>query len=133
MAFDTPINSNDQSFDRVLNAGLPVLAVFSAGAPDAAMEEALKQIAKEHSGSLLVAKIRVEENPALVKRFSIRMPSLISFRDGNEYSRAEMPTVADVRAHLEYLLGRGPKPVGRQADMARPGSDTAHANGDTHP
>src|SRR5437762_7867510 len=103
MAFDTLINSNDQSFDRVLNAGLPVVGVFSAGAPDAALEDVLKTSAKANSGNLLVAKIRAEENPNLVKRFSIRAPTLLTFRDGNEYSRAEMPGAADARAHIEYV------------------------------
>lgn len=133
MAFDTPINSNDQSFDRVLNAGLPVVGVFSAGAPDAALEDVLKSSAKGDSGNLLIAKIRVEENPNLVKRFSIRAPTLITFRDGKEYSRVEMPGAAEARAHIEYVVGRGPKPKGRQAaDDGRP-STSSSPNGDGHP
>lgn len=119
MAFDTPINTNDQSFDRVLRAGLPVVAVLSAGTPDGAMEDALKQVAKANEGKLLVAKIRAEENPALVQRFSVRAPTLITFKDGNEYSRAEIPASDQVQAHVAYLLGRGPKPAERTAP-ARP-------------
>jgi thioredoxin 1 len=110
MTFDTPINSNDQSFDRVLRAGLPVLAMFSAGALDRALEDALKPIAKTNAGKLIVVKIRADENPKLVQRFAIRAPTLLTFQSGNEYSRAEMPSAGDVRAHVEYLLGRGAKP-----------------------
>lgn len=138
MAFDTPINSNDQSFDRVLRAGLPVVALLGAGAPDAAMEDALKQLAKANVDKLLVAKIRADENPALVQRFSVRAPTLITFKEGNEYSRAEMPNPDEARAHTDYVLGRGPKPAGRpapqpraetpRADPSRP--DTSPANGD---
>lgn len=110
MAFDTPLHSNDQSFDRVLRAGLPVLALFSAGAPDTAMDNVLKQIAKTEAGKLIVAKIRADENPQLVQRFSLRAPTIITFKNENESSRAEMPNAADVRAHAEFLLGRAPLP-----------------------
>lgn len=120
MPFDTPINSNDQSFDRVLGAGLPVLALYTAGAPDSALDDVLKQIAKTESGKLLVAKIRIEENPALVKRFALRAGSLITFRDGKEYSRAEMPGPDAVRAHAAYLLGSGPKPAAPPPPAAEP-------------
>ncbi len=110
MAFDTPLNSNDQSFERVLRAGLPVLALFSAGAPEAAMEDALKQIAKAEAGKLIVVKIRADENLNLVQRFAIRAPTLITFQNESEQSRAEMPTPNDVRAYAAYALGRAPKP-----------------------
>lgn len=120
MAFDTPINSSDQSFDRVLRAGLPILAVFSAGAPEAALEDALKQLAKTNAGTLLITKIRADENPNLVQRFAIRAPTLITFKNENEWSRAELPNAADARAHADYLLGRGAKPEGRQTTDHRP-------------
>ncbi len=132
MTFDTPINSNDQSFDRVLRAGLPVLAVFSAGAPEAAMEDALKQLAKANAGNLLVAKIRADENPQLVQRFAIRAPTLLTFKNENEYSRAEMPNATEARAHTEYVMGRGGKPDGRQTADDRPRGDGARAQ-DTQP
>ncbi len=127
MAFDTPINSNDQSFDRVLSAGLPVLAVFSAGALDSALDDVLKQIAKNESGKLLVAKIRLEENPALVGRLNLRAGSVITFRDGKEYSRAEMPVPDIVRAHTAYLLGRGPQPAAPPRPAAEPAGPAAQA------
>ncbi len=120
MAFDTPLNSNDQSFERVLRAGLPVLALFSAGAPDAAMEDALKQIAKSEVGKMIVAKIRADENPTLVQRFSLRAPTVITFKNENESSRAEMPLAADVRAHAEFLLGRAPSPESPPPQRAEP-------------
>lgn len=124
MAFDTPINSNDQSFDRVLQAGLPVLALFSAGAPDTAIEGTLKQIAKADAGKLLVAKIRADENPKLVERYALRGPSLLTFKEGTEAGRAEMPTADQIKAYSEYLLGRGPKP----AAPPPPRAETARAS-----
>lgn len=110
MPFDTPINSNDQSFDRVLRAGLPVLALFNQGAPDAALDDVLKSLAKTESGKLIVAKIRTDENPTLAKKYNIRGTTLITFKGEAESSRADFPSSADARAHAEYLLGRAPKP-----------------------
>src|SRR5262245_13741630 len=111
MAFDAPINTNEQSFDRVLHAGLPVLTLFAAGAREAGLGDALKQVAKADSGKSLVAKVRAEETPQLVQRYSVRAPTLISFKDETEQSRTEFPSAADVRAHADYVLGRGPKPA----------------------
>ncbi len=129
MGFDTPINSNDQSFDRVLKAGLPVLSVLTAGAPAAPLQDALKQLAKSNADKLLVVQVRADENPGLVQRFAVRAPTLITFKDGTEYSRVEMPTADDARAHAEYLLGRGPKP----AAAPPPAASSAAANGADKP
>ncbi|HZQ08410.1 MAG TPA: thioredoxin [Anaerolineae bacterium] len=110
MPFDTPLNTNDQSFDRVLKAGLPLVTMFLSGTTDSALDDALKSLAKTNAGNLLVAKVRIDENPQLVQRYSIRAPTVITFKEGNEHSRAENPSPADVRAHADYVLGRGPKP-----------------------
>ncbi len=110
MPFDTPLNTNDQSFDRVLKAGLPLVTLFFSGTTSSALDEVLKSLAKANAGNLLVAKVRIDENPQLVQRYSIRAPTVITFKDGNEYSRAENPSPADVRAHADYVLGRGAKP-----------------------
>lgn len=124
MPFDTPLNSNAQSFDRVLGAGLPVLAIFFTGALDSAREDALKALAKEHAGALLVAKIRADENPTLAQKHAVRTTTALTFQSGSEYSRAENPSADDLRAHAAYALGRGPKPPGRTTtDDRRPGAD----------
>jgi len=111
VSFDTPLNTNDQAFDRVLRAGLPVVALFFSGPLDPARDTALKTLAKENAGKLLVAKIRADENAMLAQKYSIRAPTLIAFKNGDEHSRAENPTANDLRAHAEYVMGRGPKPA----------------------
>lgn len=114
MAFDTPLNSNEQSFDRVLRAGLPVLAIFFNGALDATREEALKTLAQGNAGKLLVAKIRADENPALAQRYAIRTVTALTFQNGDEFSRAENPSSDELRAHAAYVMGRGAKPDDRR-------------------
>ncbi len=124
MAFDTPLNSNDHSFDRVLAAGLPVLAVFHGEtlAPD--LEDALKTLARDNAGKLLVVQVRLDENPALVRRFAISAPTLLTFKGGQETSRMVRAAAADARAHADYVLGRGPKPA-----APPPTAGPAHADG----
>jgi thioredoxin 1 len=132
MTFDTPINSNDQSFDRVLKAGLPVVTLFSSLPPGTAMEEALKNLAKTDAGKLLVAKLRIDENPNLTMQYGIRGATVVSFKDGHESSRAENPAPAEIRAHADYVLGRGPKPAGPQP-ATLPRQEKAAADGATAP
>lgn len=133
MAFDTPLNTNDQSFDRVLRAGLPVLTLISGGAPDSSLDDALKQVAKADSGNLLVARVRAEENPGIVRRYGVRGSTLLTFKDADEQTRAEVPTASDVRAHADFLLGRGAKPQPRPSAPPTQTSDNGHGASDGHP
>lgn len=124
MSFDTPLNSSTQSFGRVLDAGLPVLAIFFTGALDAARDDALKTLAKANAGALLVAKIRADENQALAQKYALRTTAALTFRDGKEFSRVENPSADALRAHASYVLGRGPKPESappRRAERAEQG------------
>lgn len=133
MAFDTPLNTNDQSFDRVLRAGLPILAVWQNGATDSALDAALKALARDQAGQLIVAKIRADENPELVKKYAIRTPTLVAFKGSHEVSRMERPTADDVRAHAAYALGTGPKPAPRVAPAPEPAPPGAKPAGEGAP
>lgn len=109
--FDTPIFTGDQSVDRVLAAGLPVLLFFANGQTPASLEESLKALARQHAGQLLIAQVNVKDSPRTVEKYSIRTaPALVAVKDGQSYSRAEGVGPADVERHTRYLLGRGPRP-----------------------
>ena len=49
LSFDTPIQSSDQSFDRVLKAGIPVATVFWSGSLGSDLEAQMKALAKAES------------------------------------------------------------------------------------
>jgi len=122
--FDAPLNTNDQSFDRVLNAGLPVALVISNGAGlNESLEETLRQVAKDDAGRLLVARLNASENPETVKRLNAGVPLLILFRDGHEVSRTSTLSSQAFREQVAYLLGRGPRPAQAQSN----GGPQAHA------
>jgi thioredoxin 1 len=122
--FDTPITSNDQSLDRVLAAGLPVALVFVDGGP--ALDETLKRLAQAHAGQALIVKVPAGDNPASLRRYSVRAaPAVVTVRRGETLSQAEGITPAELEQHVAYLLGKGPKP----ADRPRPGPRPSTANG----
>ena len=109
--FDTPLNTNDQSIDRVLNAGLPVALLLSGGsALDGSVEETLRRLARAEAGRLLIVKLNSAENPHTAARLDGSGPALILFRDGQEVARTSAITSQSVRDHVAYLLGRGPLP-----------------------
>jgi thioredoxin 1 len=109
--FDSPINTNDQSFERVLAAGLPVVLVFLDEEPREDLKEVMKRAARQNAGDLLVAKINRKENPTAAGRYNIsRAPAVVTVRDNQVQSKAEPISGRELEQHIDYLLGRGPKP-----------------------
>jgi thioredoxin 1 len=110
--FDTPITTSDQSVERVLKAGLPVALVLLDGTPTAGMEQSMNQIARQNAGDLLVVKMQIKDNPETTQRLGIqRGPAVVTFKAGEQRSKAEGISVADLEKHTNYLLGKGPRPV----------------------
>jgi thioredoxin 1 len=125
--FDTPITTNDQSIDRVLAAGLPVLFVFMDGREPPALEQAMEKLAREYAGDLLVARIPVRDNPETVRRYQItRPPAVVTARNGQVLSKAEAASGDDLVKHTLFLLGKGPKPETAPPD-GRPAYTAARA------
>jgi thioredoxin len=127
--FDTPIITSDQSVDRVLAAGLPVVLVFLGQSP---LGEPLKQLARENAGKLLVVQIPRGDGPQTARRYQVsQWPALVTMRDGQVVSKAEKIVGADLEKHAAYLLGEGPKPeparsVNGQAATSRTSSGRPH-------
>lgn len=119
--FDMPLNTNDQSIDRVLNSSFPVaLVLWNGDKLDASLEETLRQVAQAEAGRVLVAKVNTQENPQTAARFRGALPGLIMFRDGQEIAQAGGMTSPHFRAHVDHLLGRGPAP-----ELSRPAPQEA--------
>jgi thioredoxin 1 len=112
IVFDSPLTSNDQSIDRVLGIGLPVLLIFLDGPAPNDLEDALKVQARDLAGKLLVVKVPRPENPETVKRYGTgSSPELVGIQQGKAVTRAERARPQDVREHVLYLVGKGPKPA----------------------
>ncbi len=77
----------DETFEpEVLKADLPVLVDYWAEwcGPCKAIAPILEDVAKQYSGKLKVAKIDVDANTEVPKKFNIRgIPTLMLFKNGN--------------------------------------------------
>jgi thioredoxin 1 len=111
--FDTPINTNDQSVDRVLANPLPVMLILNGnGVLNSTINATLEDIARAERGKLLVAKINTSDNPATAQRFAAQNgTALVTWNSGSQQARLDNPTPDQVRAAADHLLGRGPKPI----------------------
>src|SRR5436305_499959 len=126
-SFTEPINSNDQSLDRVLGGGQPVVvseATFEEQVlrspvpvlidfwapwcgPCRMVAPTVDKLAGEMSGRLRVAKVNTDENPGLMDRFGIQgIPTMMVFKDGQQVDRwtGALPEGA-IRQHLKQKLG----------------------------
>ena len=132
--YDTPINGNDASFDRVvLQAPLPAVAVFWSAheTPRQQLNDVLAQTASEYAGEALIVKLDVADTPQARAQFGVdTLPQFLFFRQGKLVARAKgMPSAPALRPWVEYLLERGPRPATRKPSQAqaKTGTSNGHA------
>src|SRR5207237_8013214 len=81
-----PININEASFERaVIQSPMPVVVDFWAPwcGPCKMIAPLLDEVAKERGDRIRVAKVNIDDNPALQQRFAIRGgPTLLFFSGG---------------------------------------------------
>ncbi|MBI4293609.1 MAG: thioredoxin TrxA [Betaproteobacteria bacterium] len=77
----------DVTFEpEVLKSDLPVLVDYWAEwcGPCKAIAPVLEEVAKDYTGKLKVAKLNVDDNQEIPKRYGIRgIPTLMLFKNGN--------------------------------------------------
>lgn len=110
--FDAPIHSGDQSFERVLAAGLPVAAVFSGRELHDDFDQTMRRLAHDHAGQALLVRIRADENPRLTAAYRVeRVPWVVTLRAGTTITSQPLADAGAIEAHLAHLLNGGPPPV----------------------
>lgn len=113
LLLDRPVKVTDEDFDRLTSeAEVPVLVDFHADwcGPCKIMAPALDDLARERSGSMLVAKLDTDANPAVSQRFGIKsIPTLIVFTDGQEAGRVMGAVPIDtIRELIDSAVSKTP-------------------------
>ena len=92
MLLDRPIRVEEEDFQRtVLEAGAPVLVDFYADwcAPCKMVAPLVDELASEHTGRVLFAKVDTDRAQQLSLTHAIRgIPTLILFNEGEEVGRS---------------------------------------------
>ncbi len=86
-----PLEVTDDTFEaEVMKSDLPVLVDFWAEwcGPCRMIGPSVKEIASEFDGRLKVAKVDIDENPAVPGRYGVHgIPTLMVFKDGEAVHR----------------------------------------------
>jgi thioredoxin 1 len=86
------IELNETNFEeQALKSNLPVVVDFWADwcGPCKMLAPALEQVAQERQGGAIVAKVNVDENPALAERYHVQsIPTLLYFQGGELRSQS---------------------------------------------
>ena len=132
MAAAVRIDVGDADFEREVierSRGVPVVVDFWAPwcGPCRALGPLLERLADEHAGAFVLAKVDVDQAPAVAQRYGVRsIPLVLGFRDGEPVAEflGAQPEPA-VRQFLARLLPtQGDRLAGEGDELAAGG----HAN-----
>jgi thioredoxin 1 len=102
--------------------------VYLYNSRDKTLDDALTQLAKEHTGKLLIARVDTADNPGAYNQYGRpTLPALITLSGGQIKSKAESLRPADLRPYIDYLLGSGPQPAANPAQPANANKSSASA------
>lgn len=85
------IHLTQENYDETMQAGLPVLIDFWAVwcMPCTMFSPIIEEAAQKLEGRAIVAKVNIDEQPALAQRFGIMsIPTAVVVKDGKEVNRS---------------------------------------------
>lgn len=104
-----PIHVSDANFrQEVLKSKQPVLVDFWAPwcAPCRSIAPYIDKIAGDYEGQLKVAKLNVDDNPVMARRFQVQsIPTFIVFEGGQPVTRTAGASPANINGLIKQVLG----------------------------
>ncbi len=85
------IHLTQENYDETMQAGLPVLIDFWAVwcMPCTMFSPIIEEAAQKLEGRAIVAKVNIDEQPALAQRFGVMsIPTAVVAKDGKEVNRS---------------------------------------------
>ncbi len=129
MAIDSVIHTTQQSIDRVLQTGLPIVLIFwQAGFPlNATSETQLNQLAQQYAGKALLAKVDARSEQPVVQRFAVQqLPAIVFVKQGSVQGALYGNSPGDqLEAWLRYLVQGGAKPTSASASKTSTAADAS--------
>lgn len=133
MAFSTPIRTGEQSIDRVLRAGLPVLLIFDRkGCPTCQqLDPSLERLAAFFAGRVLLARVDADDNPTLAQKYGIAaLPGLVFVKNGAPLAKTAGVVSEDALRTWLIRLTDGdappPLPQGPSVPLTRQAARSTH-------
>ncbi|MFN3332011.1 MAG: thioredoxin [Caldilinea sp.] len=119
------LNTNTQSIDRILNAGLPVMLIFWRPSAPPAQEQELQELARRYAGRAILARVNADDEPALVQRFRVAAtPLYLLMRNGKpEIALASEEARQNVAGWLAHFVDGKPQPKTAPRPSAQTASD----------
>ncbi len=103
------LNLTDATFDEALKDATPILVDFWAEwcGPCRMIAPILEELATEYAGKVRIAKVNVDENADVARRFKVRsIPNLLLFKGGTQIGQiVGAQPKGDLKAKIDNYLG----------------------------
>ena len=83
------LNLNEETFDEKTSTGITLVDFYADWCgPCKQMSPTLNEMAEQYGNQITIAKVNVDANPTLSKRFGVRgIPMFVVMKDGEEVKR----------------------------------------------
>ncbi len=114
--FSEPVHVTDSAFEKtILHAELPVIVDFWAPwcGPCKMVAPVLDELAKEHAGKLLIAKVNTDENPEWATKYGVQgIPTMLFVANGKIVHRQvgalPEPMLRDILTQFIEVVAQNP-------------------------